>query len=243
MGRCYEFGVEIHAGCEQAMVVTAAGGACQCTACATTCPGRFAGCAAVVAIPGRVPPSAPQWSVPQGDRVARQTFNGGAPTTRTRPEALSESGVPAARRAPPPAPTASSPLAPRPAGIGGRSKGSQRDIDGAIGQELLGAIEALREEVRRRDEHLVSGLEAQASRQAKLSTEIAVLGTAVDGIPTALAKPIVAIGESVIQLTTELSKELRRIESAVDRLTAHVVSLEDRLAKPASLRDAIARRL
>src|SRR5947208_2289691 len=62
MGRCYEFGVAVVEGCEHAMVVSAEGGACQCSVCGAHCPGRFEGCEAIVAVPGRVPPLAPEWS-------------------------------------------------------------------------------------------------------------------------------------------------------------------------------------
>src|SRR5688572_23223867 len=58
MGRCYEFGVAVAEGCEHAMVVTPEGGACQCRGCGVRCEGRFPGCAAIVAIPNRVPPAA-----------------------------------------------------------------------------------------------------------------------------------------------------------------------------------------
>lgn len=62
MGRCYEFGVSIDGGCEHAMSVVAEGGACECQVCAAHCPGRFAGCAQVVARPGYVPSLAPAWA-------------------------------------------------------------------------------------------------------------------------------------------------------------------------------------
>ena len=64
MGRCYEFGVSVHDGCEQAMVVAHEGGHCTCAACGAACPGRFKGCAIVVAQPGYVPLSAPVWARP-----------------------------------------------------------------------------------------------------------------------------------------------------------------------------------
>lgn len=64
MGRCYEFGVSIHDGCEHAMVVAAEGGHCECQVCATSCPGRFSGCAQVVARPGYVPLLAPRLPLP-----------------------------------------------------------------------------------------------------------------------------------------------------------------------------------
>lgn len=59
MGRCYEFGVVVGAGCEQPMVVTAEGGACACPDCGTVCRGRFDGCASVLARPGYSPLGAP----------------------------------------------------------------------------------------------------------------------------------------------------------------------------------------
>ncbi|HEX7167982.1 MAG TPA: hypothetical protein VF230_13475 [Acidimicrobiales bacterium] len=60
MGRCYEFGVSIAAGCDHAMVVVEEGGACRCVSCATICRGRFAGCVRVLSTPGYVPVLAPR---------------------------------------------------------------------------------------------------------------------------------------------------------------------------------------
>lgn len=59
MGRCYEFGAEIHAGCEFAMVVAAEGGRCECAGCGAVCPGRFNGCPSVTSKPGYSPKGAP----------------------------------------------------------------------------------------------------------------------------------------------------------------------------------------
>ena len=64
MGRCYDFGVSIDASSEMAMMVAPEGGYCQSPSTAVTCEGRFDGCAEIVAVPGRVPPSAPGWSLP-----------------------------------------------------------------------------------------------------------------------------------------------------------------------------------
>lgn len=63
MGRCYEFGTSIAEGCDHAMVVTSSGGACVCVRCQTLCGGRFGGCAAVIAEPGRIPAYAPAWAL------------------------------------------------------------------------------------------------------------------------------------------------------------------------------------
>ncbi len=63
MGRCYEFGVVIGAGCDHAMVVPAGGGRCECRSCGAVCTGRFDGCAAIVSQPGYVPVVAPAWAV------------------------------------------------------------------------------------------------------------------------------------------------------------------------------------
>lgn len=64
MGRCYEFAVAINGGCEHAMVVTPEGGACECPSCGAHCTGKFGGCEAIVAVPGRVPPHLPDSAVP-----------------------------------------------------------------------------------------------------------------------------------------------------------------------------------
>src|SRR5687767_3307675 len=100
MGRCYEFGVEIHAGCEQAMVVTEKGGACECRDCGTLCRGRFGGCGAVISVPARVPPAAPAWALPGAGRQAAREDS----RTTTRGSQLGDlpgptpSAVPPARR-------------------------------------------------------------------------------------------------------------------------------------------------
>jgi hypothetical protein len=64
MGRCYEFGAVIGEGCGHAMVVSDEGGHCVCPVCQVTCPGKFNGCAGIVAQPGYVPLSAPVWARP-----------------------------------------------------------------------------------------------------------------------------------------------------------------------------------
>ncbi len=63
MGRCYEFSVDIVGGCGHAMVVSAAGGECECPTCGARCRGRFPACAGILAQPGYVPAIAPAWAV------------------------------------------------------------------------------------------------------------------------------------------------------------------------------------
>jgi len=63
MGRCYEFGTSIVEGCDHAMVVTSTGGACVCVRCQTLCGGRFGGCTAIIAEPGRIPAYVPAWAL------------------------------------------------------------------------------------------------------------------------------------------------------------------------------------
>lgn len=60
MGRCYEFGVAVHEGCEQPMVVPAEGGKCVCATCGAVCHGKFRGCDAIISQPGYVPLAAPR---------------------------------------------------------------------------------------------------------------------------------------------------------------------------------------
>jgi len=73
MGRCYDFGISIDPSSEKAMVVSPEGGYCVSPSTGVTCEGRFDGCDEIVAIPGRVPSSAPGWSLPT---------NGSAPSTQ-----------------------------------------------------------------------------------------------------------------------------------------------------------------
>ena len=78
MGRCYEFGVSIDATSEHAMVVAPDGGYCVCPSTGAVCHGRFAGCADIVAQPGRGPPNAPAWARP--DAATPATNHATAPT-------------------------------------------------------------------------------------------------------------------------------------------------------------------
>jgi hypothetical protein len=73
MGRCYEFGVAVHEGCEQAMVVPPEGGKCVCPTCEVECLGKFEGCEAVISRPFYIPPSAPEWARPDHERPVPMT--------------------------------------------------------------------------------------------------------------------------------------------------------------------------
>jgi hypothetical protein len=90
MGRCYEFGVSIDPSSELAMVVAPEGGHCVCPSTGATCPGRFAGCTAILSQPGRISPNAPEWALginraeassvhPQPAHVQPQATPPGAP--------------------------------------------------------------------------------------------------------------------------------------------------------------------
>lgn len=84
MGRCYEFGVSISDGCEQAMFVPAEGGRCECSGCGAPCHGQFRGCSAIISKPGYMPAIAPKWArgprpiatatrpIPDGDTMSAQ---------------------------------------------------------------------------------------------------------------------------------------------------------------------------
>jgi hypothetical protein len=87
MGRCYEFGVLIHEGCEHAMTVAPEGGHCVCAECGTTCPGRFSGCAQIVSQPGYVPLLAP--------RLGRSDTAAAAPPPEDAPLGVGVQRVPA----------------------------------------------------------------------------------------------------------------------------------------------------
>ena len=47
------------------MVVVPGGGSCVCPTTGVTCRGRFAGCEEIVSQPGRIPPNAPDWAIPE----------------------------------------------------------------------------------------------------------------------------------------------------------------------------------
>lgn len=256
MGRCYDFGVEIHSGCEQAMVVTAEGGACECRACATVCPGRFGACAAVVAVPGRLPPSAPSWALPPLDgrsaeaRAASTATNGTTSADAEAGPSASASAVPAARRAPPPVAVAASPLTPSRSANGHLANLPERQST-RPSATLVEAVEALRQEVRDRDDQLVASLEAFAAHQRNLWAEIDRIGSAVERLPVEidrvdtadLSEQVAQMGELVNLRFSTVSDEIVRIGVAIDRLAAMVIAIERRLAKPASLREALSRRL
>ena len=81
MGHCYEFGVLVGKDCEHAMVVPDAGGRCECATCGVECTGRFAACASIIARPGYVPSTAPEWAVAVGS-PAPPTPSPATPDTR-----------------------------------------------------------------------------------------------------------------------------------------------------------------
>ncbi len=70
MGRCYEFASHIVDGCDHAMTVNLDGSACECPSCGAHCTGRYDGCASILAQPGFVPVSAPQWAIERRTRPA-----------------------------------------------------------------------------------------------------------------------------------------------------------------------------
>lgn len=259
MGRCYEFGVEIQAGCEQAMVVTAAGGACECRDCSTTCPGRFAGCATVVANPGRVPPSAPSWAVPGGDQSTRRDPSHSRPVTRSRAGDVPTPvpGPPAARR---PAPAmGAAPMAgpPEAGGNGSRRRPGAAPADVPMAEvvallrtleqhqadhpadQVVEALQQIRSEAGAHQAQLADGLEAVAGQQAVLASEVTRVGAAVERLPADVGAALRRVAEVTERLTTEVAEELVRIRTAVDRLESMIEVLDERLARPSapSLRD------
>lgn len=163
------------------MVVTAEGGACECVSCGASCPGRFTACAAVVAVPGRVPSSAPAWARPGAERdgvhVARSVGQPGV--------------VPSRGSAPPPR---------------DGSRGSVPDrieVDARLTEmrELLGslheraaegegrttasiveAIDALTEKLLDRDERIAGAFMAFDRRQAELADEVRKLTAAIERV-------------------------------------------------------------
>ncbi len=92
MGRCYDFGVSIDASSERAMVVAPQGGLCICPSSGASCPGRFAGCAAILNQPGRVPPNAPSWAV---EATSEPTTSGANTTAGHQTSAVSGIAYPA----------------------------------------------------------------------------------------------------------------------------------------------------
>ncbi len=92
MARCYEFGVTIESGSDQAMVVAPEGGYCLCPDTGVTCHGRFAGCDAITSQAGRIPPSAPPWTVSTAASIPEPT-DGAA-----RPPATDETDLPEGAR-------------------------------------------------------------------------------------------------------------------------------------------------
>lgn len=189
MGRCYEFGAAIHAGCERAMIVTAEGGACECDVCGTLCPGRFSGCAEVVAIPRRVPPSAPAWSVPGAEeedpaheleqvRVSLSTPEASR-TTAASGLGLSPAADAAARLAPP-APAPNGRRAPTPSDLAQVEAGLnevrellvrlvERSTSGAVDtRPVLEAAEAVTAKLVAQEERL----EALGRRQSEMVAQV-----------------------------------------------------------------------
>lgn len=96
MGRCYEFGPVIGAGCEHTMVVPSSGGRCECPNCGVICEGRFSGCAAVIAKPGYVhalaPPSARQLHAVETVQPAHAVAESGLAVEVASPDEPSANG-------------------------------------------------------------------------------------------------------------------------------------------------------
>lgn len=172
MGRCYEFGVSITAGCEHAMVVGPEGGYCQCPSCGKQCPGQFKACAQVVAIPNYVPPGAP---------------TGAQAATLTRRDALA---VPQSRNlaVDAPAPTVAAPElaaaptpAPQPVYVEPSGRASSQEVAElrALVEVLLDrpdgslvAVEALRQELASRDADLVQTFERLTDAYQRLTNAV-----------------------------------------------------------------------
>ncbi|MFT7645396.1 MAG: hypothetical protein ACI8Y4_000124 [Candidatus Poriferisodalaceae bacterium] len=81
MGRCYEFDRSLDSSSEHAMVVAPEGGYCLCPSSGAVRHGQFAGCSAIVSQLGRIPPTAPSWSVP-ADRSGSNVGLGAAASGR-----------------------------------------------------------------------------------------------------------------------------------------------------------------
>ncbi|HET9443040.1 MAG TPA: hypothetical protein VFO65_06935 [Acidimicrobiales bacterium] len=219
MGRCYEFGAEIHAGCEQAMVVTDEGGACVCRSCGTRCPGRFSGCAGVIAVPGRVPPSAPARAlavVPPA--VAGRTAPAGARSAA----APGGSVVPAGRSGD------SAPLGPANRLASGGGNGHAGAADPAGGHESL--AELVTRAAADQGRSVIEVIEALASEIDRRDAQLT-------GVVTDLVRRHDDLAERMERFRVQMDK----IGVAIDRLASVLVRVEQRLDNAPSLRKILGR--
>jgi hypothetical protein len=154
MGRCYEFGVSIDEACDHAMVVAPEGGACVCATCGSSCTGRFTGCAAILAKPGHVPLAAPR-------RLVDLPHAAGRVTVPLRPPAPE----PEERSDPTPTVPTSQPIL--------TEAIDRLDKLPALVESMGGGIDALREELRQRDDELLSVFERLAEAYDRVARELA----------------------------------------------------------------------
>ena len=174
MGRCYEFGVSLHDECEQAMVVPSEGGHCICASCGADCPGQFNACGVVVAKPGYVPVTAPDWAKPGHRRPGSATSQPSAPSAASVRPALDAPDVPRARHildVEPPAPT--------PAAVELREVGSELATVRSLLEAVLDrpdrlneALAVLNQELKVRDGELAAAFARMTSAYEQLTQEV-----------------------------------------------------------------------
>lgn len=149
------------------MVVSGEGGSCECASCGSRCPGRFAGCAAVVAVPGRVPPSAPAWSRPGAEHTSTAVAtngNGRASQVSTFDFAAVQADLAEVRK------TLFS--------LSGRAAEEVSDTT----SPLFDTVETLARQLLHRDERLIGAFVAFAQRQVELGAQVEKLTATVEAL-------------------------------------------------------------
>lgn len=211
MGRCYEFGTSIAEGCDHAMVVTNAGGACVCIRCQTLCGGRFSGCAAVIAEPGRIPAYAPAWAL-DADASPPAPVTIGRARERidaAPPSPMSSNGVAASYsngQAAPSAPAA-----------------AERDVS-----LLMAAIDRFARDIASVRAHL-EGFDA--SVQSRLDTLDALVHGRLDSLDEAIARVAADKPKRMSLLSRDaVGSNVDEMNTSVHELQSHVDLVAERLS-------------
>ncbi|HET9442734.1 MAG TPA: hypothetical protein VFO65_05385 [Acidimicrobiales bacterium] len=236
MGRCYEFHAEIQPGCEQAMVVSAEGGACECQGCGARCTGRYSGCSVILAVPGRVPSSAPVWALPEPRATMAVR---GVPVAAAGPAPVAGSGGRRRRTAKEgreasaaPAPDAAAPgPGPGPARAGRAQPPASRAASGGPAVIDLGEGDRSRQPARSGDTVTVSvGADRLGEVQDALVTAVARLA----------AEERAAVLDALAQLRAELVRRDMEQSATVARLVARDNALSGAVARLAQHQESLA---
>jgi hypothetical protein len=193
MGRCYEFGTVIVDGCDHAMRVADAGGACICPTCGAHCEGRYKGCVPILQHAGYVPSTAPSWAVEGTEPPVAQPESGWRSRAEESPGAVAtvDGSGDSARRL---ADAIGSSLA---EATHARQARDMERVTMGTRAELLEAVDGVRREIADHSKQLEDGQERlRHDLTGARASDLEILRTMVDGL-------------------TRLSHRMERIEEAL----------------------------